>query len=172
MGHTSNPRIAALAAATVLAGLAANAQAQSCHPLEGAWTLNGAASELGPPLSFDPYYHVDAVTLTLQTHDQRIVEAWAYSGAHLNEHWTYAFVPDGRTFLTGTHSLVYSLPTSLSAAWQNCTLVMQARSSLFGRPITTQDVYVFSADGSALTILQQGGSPMLHIERKLVFQRR
>lgn len=147
------------------------AQAQSCHPLEGSWRLSVRASQMGPSLSFNPYYTVRAVRLRLRTMAGRIDERWSFNGRHLHETWSYSFRPDGRPQPTDTRSVLYSVPTSVVARWQNCTLLVDGLSSLFGLQISTLNTYVFSPDGRTLTILQASESPIMHVSRKLVFRR-
>jgi hypothetical protein len=147
------------------------ASAQSCHPLQGTWRLSLRASQMGPSLSFNPYHTIRAVQLRLSEDAGRIRESWVFSGQHLQETWTYAFSPNGEPQPTHTKSVLYSVPTSVTATWQNCTLVVDGHSSLFGRQISTMNIYVFSPDGKTLTIIQSVNSPVAHQSRRLVFRR-
>ncbi len=145
------------------------ARAQSCHPIEGWWQLRLHASQIGESLSFDPYYTVRAIQLRLRTVAGRINERWSFKGRHLHESWSYSFRPDGHTYPTYTHSVLYSVPTSIVAHWQNCTLLVDGYSSLFGLRISTLSTYVFAPDGRILTILQSSESRIMHVSRRLVF---
>ncbi len=157
-----------LALATATSSVAA---AQSCHPLEGSWRLSLRESQMGPSLSFSPYYTVRNVGLRLREEGTRIEERWSFSGRHLHETWSYSFRPDGRPQPTRTKSVLYGVPTSVIARWQNCTLIVDGLSSLFGLRISTLNTYVFSPDGQTLTILETSDSPIMHLSRRLVFER-
>ncbi len=126
---------------------------------------------MGPSLSFDPHYAVSAVRLRLRAVAGLIHERWSFDGRHLHETWSYSFRPDGRPQPTDTRSVLYSVPTSVVARWQNCTLLVDGFSSLFGLQISTLNTYVFSPDGRILTILQSSESPIMHVSRRLVFTR-
>ena len=156
----------------LLAALPATASAQSCRPLEGSWKLAARTSVNVRSLGFNPYYEVRAVDLRLHSTDGRVYQYWAFRGAHLNERWAYSFKADGVRYPTHTRSKLYSVPTSVAATWQNCTLIVDGQSRLFGKKITTMSTYVFSHDGTTLTILQSSDSPIMHIERRLVFHRK
>jgi hypothetical protein len=151
--------------------LMSSAHAQSCQPIQGSWRLSLRASQMGPSLSFNPYYTIRAVQLRLSESNGSISETWSFKGRHLDETWRYAFVPDGTTQKTYTKSVLYSVPTAVTATWQNCTLIVIGHSSLFHRPISTKNTYVFSPDGRTLTIIQSVRSPIAHQSRRLVFKR-
>jgi hypothetical protein len=150
--------------------LAVAAQAQTCHALSGAWTLDETASLMGPGLSFNPYYRVDAGHLTLSVKDGTVRQAWRLQGPHLDEQLAYDVPVDGRPHDTGATSKVDSTPLSVTAVWQNCTLIVEGRSSLFGLTIPTVTTYVFSPDGKTLTLLQTSHAPIGDTERRLVFR--
>ncbi len=155
----------------LFAALPATASAQSCPTLAGSWKLAVRASVNVRSLGFNPYYQVRAVDLRLHVTDGRVYESWAFRGVHLHEHWVYSFKPDGVRYPTHTRSRLYGVPTSVAATWQNCTLIVDGHSSLFGTKITTVSTYVFSPDGRTLTILQSSDSSIMRIERRLVFHR-
>ena len=150
---------------------AAGAWAQTCHRPAGTWRLNRRASDMGPALGFDPYDQVSAVSLTLRERGGRIFQDWSFRGAHVDEHWAYSFEPDGLPHATHTRSVLFSVPTSVIASWQNCTLIVDGRSTLFGRQISTLSTYVFSPDDATLTVIQSADSRIMHIDRRLVFRR-
>ena len=155
----------------LLAALPVAASAQSCPALAGSWKLAVRASVNVRSLGFNPYYQVRAVELRLHFTHGRVYQYWAFRGAHLHEHWAYSFKPDGVRYPTHTQSKLYSVPTWVAATWQNCTLIVDGHSRLFGQKITTLSTYVFSPDGTTLTILQSSDSPIMRIERRLVFHR-
>ena len=154
-----------------ISALGTAAQAQTCHPLEGTWRLSARASVDVRSLAFNPYYRVRAVALRLRASAGRVYEDWAFRGPHLREHWSFSFEPNGRSYRTHTHSKLYSVPTSVIATWQNCTLIVDGGSRLFGQRIITTSTYVFSPDGKTLTIRQSIDSPIMHTVRQLVFRR-
>jgi hypothetical protein len=133
--------------------------------------LSGHASENIRSLAFNPYYRVRTVALRLRDTGGRVFEEWGFRGPHLRERWSFSFEPNGQAYLTHTHSRLYSVPTSVIATWQNCTLIVDGGSRLFGQRIITTSTYVFSPHGRTLTILQSIASPIMHIVRRLVFHR-
>ena len=161
----------AFLALLLLAVLPVTASAQSCHAFEGSWKLAVHASVNVRSLGFNPYYEVRAVDLRLHFRNGRVYQDWVFRGTHLHEHWAYSFRPDGLPYPTHTRSVLYGVPTSVTAAWQNCTLIVDGHSRLFGKQITTVSTYVFSPDGRTLIILQSADSPIMHTERRLVFHR-
>ena len=139
--------------------------------MDGSWKLAAHASLNLRSLGFNPYYEVRAVDLRLNVKDGLVYQHWVFRGTHLNEHWVYSFKPDGSRYPTHTRSKLYSVPTSVAATWQNCTLIVDGHSRLFGVRIATVSTYVFSHEGRMLTILQSSDSPIMHVERRLVFHR-
>ncbi len=157
--------------ALAILAIAPATRAQTCHPLVGTWRLSTRASDRGPARGFNPYFPVRAGALTLRERQGRIYQDWSFRGAHVDENWAYSFEPDGRPHPTHTRSVLYSVPTSVIASWQNCTLIVDGRSSLFGRRVSTVNTYVFSPDGATLTIIQSSDSRIMHVARRLVFRR-
>lgn len=146
--------------------------AQTCLPLQGRWTMNTAQSRLAAGLSFNPYFRVDEVGLTLSYEAGGLMtQKWHFSGPHIHDGVTYAFTIDGRLQPTHAHSVLDSVPLDVVPSWQNCTLIVDARSSLFGTDIWTHNIYVLDAAGERLSILQTAKSAIGRAERTLVFAR-
>lgn len=149
----------------------AGATAQTCNKPDGVWTLVPGKSSLGSGLSFNPYYAIAAVRLTISAGADRVTQQWAFKGPHLDRTTSYEFVVDGARRDTALKDAMDFEYVAASAEWQNCTLVVQGFSRLFGLEVATTNTYVISPDGRKLTILQYGESPISVVDRRLVFER-
>ncbi|MFO1400852.1 MAG: hypothetical protein U1F30_06530 [Steroidobacteraceae bacterium] len=166
----SSAPLAALIAAC-LAALPGTAAAQSCHALEGTWVLQPGRGDLGSGLSFNPYYAITGVRLTLRQQGQRIEQQWHFTGPHVDRTVDYAFSADGTRQPTAVAEPMDFEYVAVAAEWQNCTLLLTGYSRLFGMEVRTTSTFVFSADGADLEIQQYGESPISVVDRRLVFQR-
>jgi len=162
---------ARLFATALLPALASPAFGQSCHSLSGDWVLDGTASKLGSGLSFNPYYKVDAINLTLDQRREAVHQSWNLKGAHIAETDRYTTPADGRAVPTNLSSRLNTIPIEVRGTWENCTLVEQARTNLFGQTIWTESRFIVSPNGRRLTIRQSSHSDLGDVERDLVFDR-
>lgn len=156
----------------LLCGACGAGRAQTCLPLAGQWVLDAGRSHMAAGLSFNPYFRVDAIGLTMSREaGGALQQDWQFDGPHIHEAVGYAFAVDGHAQATHARSKLDSVPAEITPAWQNCTLIVDARSVLFGTDVWTHNVYVLEAAGRRLTILQTGRSGIGHTERALVFDR-
>ena len=146
-------------------------QAQSCHALTGTWKLNLSASHMGSGLSFNPRYSVSAIELSLEPVADGIHQTWHLSGPHLDETDRYKTTTDGALKPTGLTSALNTIPVEVRGRWENCTLVQDEKTVLFGQVIWTESRFIFSADDRQLTIAQISRSDLGDVERQLVFDR-
>lgn len=146
-------------------------QAQTCNQPLGTWQLAPAESSLGSGLSFNPYYAIADVRLTIGIDTNRVSQQWFFKGEHLDRAASYEFVADGVRRATALKDAMDFEYVAVSAEWQNCTLIVQGFSRLFGLEVATTNTYVVSADGRRLTIVQYGESPISVVDRRLVFVR-
>lgn len=147
------------------------AAAQSCQPVEGSWVLRPEAGELGSGLSFNPYYAITGVRLTIHVQAGGIEQQWRFTGPHVDRTARYAFRVDGTRQATGVAEPMDFEYVATSAVWQNCTLVQTGYSRLFCMEVQTTSTFVISPDGQRLEILQYGESPISVVDRRLVFGR-
>ena len=160
-----------LASLLLASGVAESADAQSCHSPAGEWTLAPSESHIGTSLSFNPYYEIAAVHLSIRTDGSTISQSWAFKGPHLDRITHYKIASDGIRHPTTLQDAMDFEYIAISAEWQNCTLLVTGISQLFGMEIATTNTYVISVDGRQLTILQYGESPISVVDRQLVFRR-
>ena len=147
------------------------AAAQTCNALDGTWTLLPEKGNLGSGLSFNPWYAITGVRLTLRQQERRIEQQWQFSGPHVARSAHYAFTVDGTRQATAVAEPMDFEYVAVSALWQNCTLVQTGYSRLFGMEVRTSSTFVIAPDGDELEILQYGESPISVIDRRLVFRR-
>jgi hypothetical protein len=167
----SAPVAAYLALAVAVASAPRLAQAQTCHRLDGVWDLLSDRSNLAGGMSFNPYYAITSVQLSIHTSDLRVAQQWDYSGQHLRRTARYDFRADGTRQVSGLADPMDFEYAAISAEWQNCTLVQKGYSHLFSLEVVTTSTYVVSPDGRELTILQYGESPISVVDRRLVFRK-
>lgn len=161
-------RFGLIVALLAVAGLS---EAQTCNKPVGDWRLAPEDSSLGSGLSFNPYYAIADVRLTIGLAPNRVTQQWIFKGEHLERATSYEFVVDGVRRDTALKDAMDFEYVAASAEWQNCTLIVQGYSRLFGLEVATTNTYVVSADGRKLTILQYGESPISVVDRRLVFRR-
>jgi hypothetical protein len=176
MSHFKRTRrsasVAAYLALSVAMAIAPGfAQAQTCHRLDGAWDLLPDKSNLAAGLSFNPYYVITAVQLSIRTNSLRVAQQWDFSGPHLRRTARYEFTAAGTRQVSGLTDPMDFEYAAISAEWQNCTLVQKGYSHLFGLEVVITSTYVVSPDGRELSILQYGESPISVVERRLVFRK-
>jgi hypothetical protein len=147
------------------------ARAQSCHPLDGVWILQPDRSSHATHLSFNPHFAITAVRLAIRSEGERITQQWQFRGPHLDRTTRYAFRVDGTRRDTGLADPMDFEYAAIAAEWQNCTLVQTGFSHLFGLEVVMTSSYIVSPDGSALTIVQFGESPISIVDRRLVFRK-
>jgi hypothetical protein len=166
-------RFAVTGAALLLSALApfSVANAQTCHSLEGSWVLKPEGGMVGAALSFDPYYAISAIRLTMRLRGPTVEQDWEFSGAHLQRATRYEFTTDGQRQASGIQAPTDFEYAAVSSVWQNCTLIQTGYSRLFGMEVSTVSSYVISPEGKELTILQSGESPIAAIERRLEFRK-
>ncbi len=170
--HKAPLRRSCLIAAPLVLGLAGAAGAQTCHSLSGVWRFDRAGSLMGSGLSFNPTYAVSDIGLTLdQAADGSVQERWRMVGPHVQEVDAFRVQPDGQARPTHLVSVLDTTPEAVSGEWLNCTLVVKARTHLFGQEIWTQNVYLVAPDGRRLTIVQTSHSNLGDVERRLVFEK-
>jgi len=157
--------------ALALAGAPHSAGAQSCHPLDGVWVLQPDRSLLGSGLSFNPYYAIAGVRLTIGADGGRITQQWRFTGPHLERTTRYVFAVDGTRRDTAVAEPMDFEYAAIAAEWQNCTLLQTGYSHLFGMEVATTNSYLVSPDGRELTIVQYGESPISVVDRRLVFRK-
>ena len=161
-------RAAGLAWLACVASLPAGAQ--TCHSLAGTWVLQPDAGELGSGLSFNPYYAITGVQLTMRLQADGIEQQWHFTGPHVDRTARYVFRVDGTRQATAVAEPMDFEYVATSAIWQNCTLVQTGYSRLFGMEVRTTSTFVISPDGQRLEILQYGESPVSVVDRRLVFR--
>jgi len=144
-------------------------RAQSCVPLDGVWKLTPKSSYLGSGLSFNPYYTITGIQLTIRTEQSQIAQEWNFTGPHIQRHTVYKLNPDGVRAATAIANATDFEYIATTAVWQNCTLIVTGLSRLFGLEVSTTNTYVVSENGTTLTILQYGESPISVVDRRLVF---
>jgi hypothetical protein len=174
LGRLASRAAAGLGLALLLMLLAAGprpAMAQSCHALDGIWRLEPDKGNLGSGLSFNPYYAITGLRLTIRQQERQIVQQWEFSGPHLARTARYSFSVDGTRQPTGVTDPMDFEYVAVAAIWQNCTLVQTGYSRLFGMEVQTQNTYVISPDDAELDIVQYGESPISVIDRRLVLRR-
>lgn len=154
-----------------LLAASSGAQAQSCNKPDGTWILVPEESSLGSGLSFNPYYAIASIRLTIGLGTNRVTQQWAFKGEHLDRTTSYDLVVDGIRRQTSVKDAMDFEYVAASAEWQNCTLIVQGFSRLFGLEVATTNTYVVSEDGRKLTILQYGESPISVVDRRVLFQR-
>jgi hypothetical protein len=151
--------------------IASNAdEAPSCLSPEGNWVLEEEGIS-GPALSLNPYFEISSIALTTRVNNAQVAQDWIFIGPHLNRTAHYVFSVEGNLENTGVKSPMDFEYTAISAQWQNCTLIQSGYSQLFGLTVQTTNTYVLSPDGTRLTILQYGESPISVLDRRLVFKR-
>ena len=147
------------------------AAAQTCHPLTGTWAFDAAASRMGGGMSFNPYYAVAGIGLTLDAKPGRVMQSWHLTGAHLDEIDSYTTPTDGSEAATDAHSHLNTMPARVQGTWEACTLVEAGTAMLFGQTVVTTSRFVVSADDRRLTIQQEAHSDLGDSYRTLVFTR-
>lgn len=147
------------------------AYAQHCQTLEGVWNLSPDESRLGSGLSFNPYFAITAVKLTIHLGPSRITQQWVFTGPHLNRTTRYLFTAAGTRQSTQLAQPLDFEYSAIAAEWQNCTLIVNGFGLLYGRKVVTTETYVLSADGRDLTVLQSGESAISVTDRRLAFVR-
>lgn len=155
----------------LVAGFPVAARAQTCHRLDGVWTLQPDRGSLGAGLSFNPYYAISGVQLGIETDGERMRQQWRFSGPHLQRTTRYVFTIDGTRRDTGLADPMDFEYVAMAAEWQNCTLVQTGYSHLFGLEVVTTSTYVVAPDGRELTIFQYGESPISVVDRRLVLRK-
>lgn len=145
--------------------------AQTCHALTGTWKLDPAASHMGSGLSFNPAYRVSGIDLTLDQAEEGVRQTWHLTGPHLDETDSFATTTDERLRATGVRSVLNSIPLETRGRWENCTLVQDEKTVLFGQVIWTETRFILSPDDRHLTLAQTSRSDLGDVERQLSFDR-
>ena len=145
--------------------------AQTCHSLTGSWKLNPEASRLGAGLSFNPHLRIDAIDLSLELTGDGLAQTWRLKGPFVDEADSYLTPVTGVTRPTNLHSALNFVPVAVGGRWENCTLVEEDQTFLFGQSFWTKSTFIVSPDDRRLTIHQVSVADLGDTERDLVFDR-